>query len=84
MLQRILYRDNMIDPDRAKKDQTTNVRTWWSDAVALMKAALPRGVTLEAKLALAGALRQHYRAHPAALELQAAAEIVPPTVANHR
>ena len=52
--------------------------------VAALPDESPSPVTLEAKLALAGALRQHYRAHPAALELQAAAEIVPPTVANHR
>jgi coproporphyrinogen III oxidase len=50
--------------------------------------ALPEGkpapVTTEAKVALATALRQHYRRHPAALELQASGEVVPPTVANHR
>jgi coproporphyrinogen III oxidase len=52
--------------------------------VAALPDEAPSPVTLEAKLALAATLRQHYRAHPAALELQAAAEIVPPTVANHR
>ncbi|MCA9654249.1 MAG: coproporphyrinogen III oxidase [Myxococcales bacterium] len=50
--------------------------------------ALPPGspapVTLEAKLALATAVRQHFQAHPEALELQASGGIVPPTVANHR
>ena len=50
--------------------------------------ALPEGepspVTVEAKHALAGVLRQHYRAHPAALDMQAAGDVVPPTVANHR
>jgi coproporphyrinogen III oxidase len=52
--------------------------------VAALPDPTPSPVTLEAKLALAAALRQHYQAHPAALELQAAAEIVPPTVANHQ
>jgi len=52
--------------------------------VAALPDEAPSPVTLETKLALAGALRQHYRAHPAALELQAAAEVVPPTVANHQ
>jgi coproporphyrinogen III oxidase len=52
--------------------------------VAALPDASPSPVTLTAKLALAAALRQHYRAHPAALELQAAADVVPPTVANHQ
>ena len=52
--------------------------------VAALPDEAPSLVTVESKLALAEALRQHYRAHPAALELQASAEIVPPTVANHR
>jgi coproporphyrinogen III oxidase len=52
--------------------------------VAALPDQSPSPVTVEVKLALAAALRQHYRAHPAALELQAAGEIVPPTVANHR
>lgn len=52
--------------------------------VAALPDASPSPVTLAAKLALAAALREHYRAHPAALELQAAAEVVPPTVANHQ
>jgi coproporphyrinogen III oxidase len=54
------------------------------EIVAALPDAAPSPVTLAAKLALAGALRLHYRAHPAALELQAAADVVPPTVANHR
>lgn len=33
---------------------------------------------------LAAAVRDHYRAHPEALALQARGEVVPPTVANHR
>lgn len=52
--------------------------------VAALPDASPSPVTLAAKLACAEALRRHYRAHPEALELQAAAQIVPPTVANHR
>ena len=52
--------------------------------VAVLSDESPSPVTLAAKLALAEALRRHYRAHPEALELQASAEIVPPTVANHR
>jgi coproporphyrinogen III oxidase len=36
------------------------------------------------KQALADAVRAHFRAHPEALELQARADVVPPTVANHR
>jgi coproporphyrinogen III oxidase len=52
--------------------------------VAALPDASPSPVNLAAKLALAHALRQHYRAHPAALELQAAADLVPPTVVNHR
>jgi coproporphyrinogen III oxidase len=52
--------------------------------VAALPDESPSPVTLAAKLACAEALRQHYRVHPNALALQAAAEIVPPTVANHR
>jgi coproporphyrinogen III oxidase len=52
--------------------------------VAALPETSPSPVTTAAKLALAEVVRQHYRAHPAALELQAAADVVPPTVANHR
>lgn len=52
--------------------------------VAALPEASPSPVTTEAKLACANALRVHYRAHPAALELQACADVVPPTVDNHR
>jgi len=37
-----------------------------------------------AKLRLAHAVREHFRQHPAALDLQARGDVVPPTVANHR
>jgi coproporphyrinogen III oxidase len=40
-------------------------------------------VTDEVRLALAQIVRNHYRAHPEALELQASGGIIPPTVANH-
>ncbi len=36
------------------------------------------------KRALATTVRQFYRAHPEALAMQAAGDIIPPTVANHR
>lgn len=52
--------------------------------VAALPSSTPSPVTIEAKLALAAAVRQHYRAHPAALDLQASADEVPPTVDNHR
>jgi coproporphyrinogen III oxidase len=51
-------------------------------------AALPAGdvvaVDDETKRALAAAVRTFYRANPAALDLQARGDVVPPTVANHR
>ncbi len=50
--------------------------------------ALPGGhpspVTDAVRLELARVIREHYRAHPEALELQARGDVVPPTVANHR
>lgn len=51
---------------------------------ALVEALGSDEVTDEAKLRLAAAVRGHYRAHPAALALQARGNVVPPTVANHR
>lgn len=57
------------------------------ELVAALVAALPPGspspVTIEAKQALAAAVRAHFQAHPEALDLQASGGIVPPTVANH-
>ena len=38
----------------------------------------------DTRLALAAAVRAHYRAHPEALEFQARGSVVPPTVANHQ
>ncbi len=48
-------------------------------------AALPTDVVDDAaKRALAATVRELYRAHPEALELQARGDVIPPTVANHR
>ncbi|MFZ5440249.1 MAG: coproporphyrinogen III oxidase [Myxococcota bacterium] len=51
-------------------------------------AALPGDrvshVTDEVRATLAKVVRAHYRAHPAALELQASGNVIPPTVDNHR
>jgi len=41
-------------------------------------------VTDAVRKQLAAIVRAHYRAHPEALALQAAGDVVPPTVANHR
>ena len=48
-------------------------------------AALPTdAVDDSAKRALALTVREFYRAHPEALDLQARGDVIPPTVANHR
>lgn len=53
--------------------------------VACLAATADRSLVDEpTKRALAEAVRAHYRAHPEALALQAAASVVPPTVDNHR
>ncbi|MCA9705828.1 MAG: coproporphyrinogen III oxidase [Myxococcales bacterium] len=51
--------------------------------VAALPDRHPSPVTVAAKQALAQAVRQHYRAYPEALALQAAGDVIPPTVANH-
>lgn len=51
--------------------------------VAALENASPSHVTAKVRLALAAAVRDHYRAHPRALDMQAAGSIVPPTVDNH-
>ena len=51
--------------------------------VGALPDASPSPVTDEARLALAAAVRDFYRAHPEALELQASGGTIPPTVANH-
>lgn len=43
----------------------------------------PSHVTEEVRAQLAGVVRRHYQAHPEALDLQAAGNMVPPTVDNH-
>ncbi|MCA9491077.1 MAG: coproporphyrinogen III oxidase [Myxococcales bacterium] len=40
-------------------------------------------IDVATKVALARAVRAHFRAHPEALALQARGDVVPPTVANH-
>jgi len=57
--------------------------------VDALLAALPPGdggveVGEDTKRRLAGAVRAFYKAHPAAIELQARGDVVPPTVRNHR
>ncbi len=44
----------------------------------------PSPVEAPTKQALAAVVRQFYRAHPEALALQAAGNVTPPTVSNHR
>ncbi|MEN0066608.1 MAG: coproporphyrinogen III oxidase [Myxococcota bacterium] len=51
--------------------------------VAALPSEHPASVTDAVKLALAKTVRDHYRAHPEALRLQAAGNVLPPTVANH-
>tara|TARA_R110002073_G_scaffold320759_7_gene496543 strand:- start:32270 stop:33307 length:1038 start_codon:yes stop_codon:yes gene_type:complete len=51
--------------------------------VAALDDAQPSHVTADVRLALAAAVRAHYKEHPAALALQAKGSIVPPTVDNH-
>lgn len=57
--------------------------------VDALLAALPAGegavaVTDDTKRRLASAARGFFQANPAALELQARGDVIPPTVANHR
>ncbi|MEQ1500982.1 MAG: coproporphyrinogen III oxidase [Myxococcota bacterium] len=66
----------------------------WADRVPAPQDALVRAIVgvLPAsgrvdepeKRALAAVIRDHYRRHPEAIDLQASADVVPPTVANHR
>ena len=44
----------------------------------------PSPVEAETKQALAAVVRQFYRAHPEAIAMQAAGNVIPPTVGNHR
>lgn len=52
--------------------------------LAALPEVVPTPVDEPTKAALAQAVRQHYRAHPEALALQASGDIIPPTVDNHR
>ena len=55
------------------------------ELVVRILAALPTdAVDDAAKRALAATVREFYRAHPEALDLQARGDVIPPTVANHR
>ena len=67
---------------------TSNCAAPQDSLVKNLVAALPEGeispVTDEAKLALAQAVRSHYKAHPEALAMQARGNVIPPTVDNHR
>ncbi|MFK7930881.1 MAG: coproporphyrinogen III oxidase [Myxococcota bacterium] len=64
-----------------------NVPSIQKPLVNAIVAALPEGprpvIDAGTKRVLAEAVRQHYRANPEALKLQARGDVVPPTVANH-
>ncbi|HSR74164.1 MAG TPA: coproporphyrinogen III oxidase [Sulfurovum sp.] len=45
---------------------------------------MPTPVEEETKIALAKAVREHYKKYPEALSMQASGEIIPPTVDNHQ
>ncbi|GAB4521077.1 MAG: coproporphyrinogen III oxidase [Haliangiales bacterium] len=51
--------------------------------VAALPERAPAEVDDRCRQALAQVVREHYLAHPEALDLQAAGDIVPPTVENH-
>ncbi len=51
--------------------------------VAALPDESPCEVTDEVRAKLAQVVREHYRAHPEALHMQASGKVVPPTVANH-
>ena len=52
--------------------------------VGVLRGGGTQPVDDDTKRGLAAALREFYRAYPEALDMQAAGDIVPPTVANHR
>jgi coproporphyrinogen III oxidase len=66
--------------DKAPMPQDSLVR----GIVDALPDQVPAPVTEDAKRALAGVVREHYRQHPEALKLQASGDVVPPTVANHQ
>jgi coproporphyrinogen III oxidase len=51
--------------------------------IAALPATDPAPVDLATKRQLADIVRRHYAAHPAAIALQAVADVPPPTVRNH-
>lgn len=52
--------------------------------IACLPERSPAAVDEAVKRRLAEAVRRHYRAHPEAIALQAAGNVTPPTVDNHR
>jgi len=52
--------------------------------VAAVPPGAPSDINDDVRADLAQVVREHYRAHPEALELQARGDVVPPTVDNHR
>lgn len=52
--------------------------------IQVLESKEPSEVDEEIKCALAAVVREHYRAHPEALVLQASGDIIPPTVKNHQ
>lgn len=71
------WRDRLPKPQDALLDALVDA----------LPAEMPDGhacpIDDDSKRALAAALRRHYRAHPQAIDLQAAGSITPPTVQNH-
>jgi len=51
--------------------------------VAALPDSTPALVDTEVKRRLAAVVRNHYRAHPEAIDMQASGNIIPPTVKNH-
>jgi len=51
--------------------------------VAAMPDEHPCALTDEVRARLAAVVREHYRAHPEALTMQASGDVLPPTVDNH-
>lgn len=52
--------------------------------LACLPDADPCPIDDASKQAFAACLRQHYTAHPEAIDLQASGNVIPPTVSNHR
>lgn len=52
--------------------------------IAALPVENPTPVDAAVKARLAEAVRAHYRAHPEAMDMQAAGDVTPPTVRNHR